>query len=266
MAVILDKRNGLTRGLVFDLPLFEKGGVAPRDTVGKLIGTLSGPTWVMTPYGKVLDYSAADSTPTLNFTTPTNINNMNLVSIETLILIRVAGASNDRIVSKGATSNSWFQFATNTTDLLDFNTSWNGGLNFGEWTFSVGYGLWRHVVVTYDGTSSANVPIAYVNGKSVTLTTVTSPSGSRDADTTSLGIGNRSEGVANRSINGQIAYVRMWNRILTAGEVSDLYSNPWEIYRRWWTLPMFSMNGKVPVAPPPSTSPTFWRSLMGVGF
>ena len=38
-------------------------------------------------------------------------------------------------------------------------------------------GAWNHVVVTYDGTSTANNPVIYINGASVAVTRSTAPVG-----------------------------------------------------------------------------------------
>ncbi len=81
---------------------------------------------------------------------------------------------------------------------------------------------WVHVVVSYDRTSSSNIPAFYING---VITTSTARGGAASGVATSddgvaITIGKSDDG----AFNGLIDDVRVYNRILTADEVSDLYT------------------------------------------
>jgi hypothetical protein len=82
--------------------------------------------------------------------------------------------------------------------------------------------VWHNIVVTYDGGSASNNPIVYVDGSSVTVTTVTAPAGALDtSNADAYWLGNR-EADSARNWAGYLAEFGVWDRILTAGEVVGL--------------------------------------------
>lgn len=266
MALVLDKRNPLTNGLVFNLPLFEGGGSPYVLLGGTRATTINGtPTWTKTAYGKVMDFTPANGTQAVTGTTYSTLTSINYVSIEALVYVRSAHATNmDRIFQKGNPSTDRFTLGiANGATGITFNVG--GSVTAGSWKFS-GSDLnnWVHCVFTYDWSNVANVPTGYRNGKLESLTTVAALGGTFNADEAGFGLGNRSAATFDRGIDAQIAYVRYWNRILTATEVKNLYSNPWQIYRRWPESPYLKDIGFVPPPPPASTFlPRL--NLLGVG-
>ena len=83
-----------------------------------------------------------------------------------------------------------------------------------------------HIVLSYDGSNILNDPILYING-------VTSPI-ANDTRTDSGTMGDDSDGVLYvgglgsspyYSLDGQLQDVRIYNRILSASEVSELYNS-----------------------------------------
>lgn len=91
----------------------------------------------------------------------------------------------------------------------------------GQWSIAIpSTGAWHHLAWTYDAGSTANDPIMYVDGSSVTVTEVQAPSGTLLTTGTAFLIGNRNDGI--RHWNGKIAEVAHWNRILSAGEIATL--------------------------------------------
>jgi hypothetical protein len=86
---------------------------------------------------------------------------------------------------------------------------------------TVALGAWQHVALTYDTGSAANRPIFYRNGVVVTTTVQTAPAGSRSSDAAStLSIGNTT--ALDRTFDGAIDDVRIYNRILSASEIGTL--------------------------------------------
>lgn len=92
----------------------------------------------------------------------------------------------------------------------------------GGWDIT-GFALntWNHLVVTYDGSNTSNIPIMYLNGVSRTVTTGVAPVGTNSNGAQQHTIANR---VSNydRNWDGKLAEFAYWNRILDAGEVSNL--------------------------------------------
>ncbi len=78
---------------------------------------------------------------------------------------------------------------------------------------------WNHVVVTYDRTSTANDPVIYVNGSPVAVYEYSTPTGSSYAIPYFIGIGDWGD-----YFSGRIDEVRYYHRILSAGDVAELYA------------------------------------------
>lgn len=95
----------------------------------------------------------------------------------------------------------------------------------GEWTGNTGtlpLGVWQHVCVTYNDTSTANDPTLYVNGTPVSFAETSTPSGTAVSDASNaLSMGVLDGGTG--PFDGKIDEVRVYNRILSSAEVKGLY-------------------------------------------
>ncbi len=81
---------------------------------------------------------------------------------------------------------------------------------------------WYFVVVTYNSNSVSNDPKMYVNGVSIPVTKLGPPTGTPDSDASGdVMIAGRPDG--SRNFDGSIDDVRIYNRILSAAEVEQLY-------------------------------------------
>lgn len=220
----------ITRGLVFDAPLFERGGIVANDIVGKMKGTItaSGATWEVGQYGPDLNFSATASN--VNYTVPTGsaLESLTQMSYEALFYYAgLGGSSLGRVFEKGSTNGYFLVYADTTTLLQLFS---GHSTTNGNWTIGAIENAWTHMVVTYDNSSVSNTPVVYINGTLVTVTAITAPVGSVLADDATMSIGNNSGGT--RNWNGKISYTRAWSRILNRSEVIDLAANPWCIYKQ----------------------------------
>lgn len=89
---------------------------------------------------------------------------------------------------------------------------------------SLSLSVWHHVVITYDN-SVLGTPVMYIDGVSQTITTITGASGTRTSDAAAnLFMGNWSSGVG-RELDGRIEDARIYNRILSANEILNIYSS-----------------------------------------
>jgi hypothetical protein len=86
---------------------------------------------------------------------------------------------------------------------------------------SIKLNAWNHVLITYDQTSTVNIPIFYINGIVSTTSVSVSPIGIPVTNSNRYIIGNR--GDTTRTFSGKIDDVRMYNRILSPAEVKSLY-------------------------------------------
>lgn len=115
-----------------------------------------------------------------------------------------------------------------TAGALVFNSqdwSTNEGLwgtTDGPWNGATG---WHHSAVTYDAASTGNDPTFYFDGVQKTTTELETPSGSFSGSTGNLIIGNRTD--FNRVWGGDIAWVSVYNVVLTDEEILDAMHRGW---------------------------------------
>lgn len=103
-----------------------------------------------------------------------------------------------------------------------FEVNQNFSTNAGTWTCPAPtINEWHVVTMTFDGGSSSNNPLMYVDGVSQTVTETIAPSGTINANNVSVTIGQRFGGSGNK-YDGYAAEMAMWNRILTADEIAGL--------------------------------------------
>jgi len=232
---ILDTNNPITTGLVFDVSLFEKGGTVARDLALLRKGTLSNsPSWKTGQFGANLLFT--DSTNKLGFTSTPKQDSLTDLSIETLVFVKGTNAASDaRIIHKGNGDNKRWDLSIVASSKVEFVAVWNNGSDQeADWDTTSGLttNRWYHIVVTYSFGSTANVPIIYVNAVPAAFSNIgASPAGSPVADGTDIIVGNRVTSLT-KGFNGNISYVRYWNRILNKNEVKELYDNPWRIYKQ----------------------------------
>lgn len=97
----------------------------------------------------------------------------------------------------------------------------------GTWTQnvpSITTGSWFNVAVTYDSSSLSNNPVFYVNGSSVASSVTFAPTGSIQSEVGySVGIGSNSGGTGTTFL-GKLCNVAVYNRILTASEISTIHN------------------------------------------
>lgn len=117
-----------------------------------------------------------------------------------------------------ASGSGWtFRFTGNTIclTLKDTNDNARSGCTTATYTSTSD---WYHVAATYNGTATGfNV---YVNGQPVSITTSDGMVG--DTYATVAMIGMRTDG--NFAFNGKIDEVRVYNRVLSASEITELYN------------------------------------------
>jgi len=87
----------------------------------------------------------------------------------------------------------------------------------------VATGVYHNGALTYNGTLSTFDPTMYHDGASTGTTETSNPDGSPDSDVTNdLILGNVDD--LTRDFDGRIAYVRLYDRILTANEVLTIHN------------------------------------------
>jgi hypothetical protein len=185
------------------------------------LGNYSASGWTTGKIGGALNFNGVANVVSVG--SPAALTNLARYTIAAWIKPRTLGEGLlGRVLNKrnsGVTAGwSLFLGAGTVTFRQTFSTT------EGAWSMpanAVALGAWQHVALTYDTGSAANRPIFYRNGVVVTTTVQTAPSGSRSSDAAStLSIGNTS--TLDRTFDGGIDDVRIYNRIMSASEISGL--------------------------------------------
>jgi hypothetical protein len=197
-------------------PLDEGSGTTAYDKSGNNNnGALyNGVAWTTGKFGNALsfdgldDYVRVEHSASLVFT--------NNITIEVWIYPKNVSVFWNAIVLKGSSvdwnchlqlyysSVEWSTYTTGSNDLYSVSSLSND--------------VWYHIVVTYDGSTKK----IYINGR---LDNSASVSGYLRSSTSPLGIGAFIDGGnLSRYFKGIIDEVRIYNRALTAAEISDLYN------------------------------------------
>lgn len=130
-----------------------------------------------------------------------------------------------------------FNALTNNMRMFDKNASFlfYSSLSVGRWIFEadwttangqwyttspVSTGTWYHIGVVYDSSSTANDPTIYVNGSSVTVTELTTPSGTLVTNSSAIDWGNRNDSA--RVLDGMLHSCAVWDGALSAEDFAAL--------------------------------------------
>jgi len=122
--------------------------------------------------------------------------------------------------------SGWFfavsHFSGSSANVLDFYKGWTAD---GRWRspgggFTGTTGTWKHVAVTYNGNSSLSIPIFYIDGTSVAVTAIGSPTGVLESDA-AANLEFSYSGVGSQ-FNGRLEDARIYSRILLAQEIAVL--------------------------------------------
>lgn len=217
---IINWNYRITKGLIFNTPMSEKGGIVAKDIVGKKKGMVffDGATKVVftkTLFGQAMDLDGSDwavPSPVLSYTRlGTKFTIAQWVKMPSLASVYAFTTFDNAImINVSASDWRWQQ---------DEGAFTNIGC-----TITRLANVWYLYVVTKEGTGAGQTKL-YLNG-------VQSDNGAAVDDPTSgdLTIG-RQPGGSPRSLVGQTIGPMIWNRALDKREVRQLYSNPWKIYR-----------------------------------
>ena len=98
---------------------------------------------------------------------------------------------------------------------------WFSGTD-GEWNTDVFVPISQtvHLAVTYDDSSTSNVPIFYVNGAAVTVNEIAAPTGTADSDVGDNIILGNSAGVSS-TFDGHLQHLRMYSSVLSAERILE---------------------------------------------
>ncbi len=238
MAAVSGTGSGLLAYYTFD----EGSGTTAGDSSGSNTGTIApGATWSGGKVGSgALNFDGSNGKVTIAHNAA--LDNLGPLSISAWINPRSMGERDEGMIlgkyGNGGEFRLEFKFAGGSNALM-FARNYDGTPNILRQITAnnaITMNTWQHVAVTWDGSgSSANIKI-YVNGVETGYQSPLNGGGTMISDTDSdFTIGNQSTLI--RAFDGSIDDVRLYNRVLSPQEISDIY-------------------GYVGTVPPPAPSPS----------
>lgn len=227
-AAVTDK-SANKNGLVGYWPLNEGTGTQAGDASGQgNTGTLvASPTWITGKLGPALTFNGTNQI--MSVSTPNNLNFQDNTPLSFVAWVKSSNAVGGEkgiasTVTNGSTGGVIFNmshFSGGKIGLEIVNTARSAGRAAYEST-AVNDGVWHHVVATYDGSGSTSGIIFYIDGISKTTVSVTNTSPGSIANAASFFVGGVSQ--ASHGFPGSIDDVRIYNRVLGATEITNLYN------------------------------------------
>jgi hypothetical protein len=189
--------------------------------IDNYIGTATGATLAGSGYTVGISFSAL--TDKINFTDISNLNISSNISVMGWIYPRsFGGGSSGRIYDKFKTTfpqSGYALWIDNSvgTNSISYGTGWAISTTIGRLNNQVDLNTWQHFAAVHSGTTVT----FYKNGSSI------GSSGSITAPTSASGvaacIGNNSGGTNN--FDGTLGAVRVYNRVLSAAEILQIYNS-----------------------------------------
>jgi len=130
-----------------------------------------------------------------------------------------------RIASKRQTTVGGWLFFTDNTSSVGAQTVLSGvaDANSRGADNAITLGAWNHVVMTYDDNGDRKIRL-YSNGSEISYDTQTAGSATPTSDAVgNMKVGQSADGTNDRNFDGLMDDVRIYNRALSASEVSRLY-------------------------------------------
>ena len=216
----------ITSGRQGHWKLDASSGTSATDSSGNgNTGTTSGgPTWVAGKIGNGLNFDGVDDS--VNCGSGATLDNLAAITVTAWIKADTMGeGGKGRIVVKASGINptaGWHLHVSGTNQLefrVDYTTT---ELSRVAAVDAIATGVWKHVVATWTGSATATNLKLYVDGAEVGYASTTNGVGTRVDDAASnFYIGNESGGT--RTFDGLLDDVRVYNRVLSAAEITAVY-------------------------------------------
>lgn len=225
----INKNHSLARGLVSAIPFFEAGGDYLRDIWGGRTSSagsnIDQDDWVGTPYGWGVDFDSVNG-ESFTFANDTRLSITNGLTIYALL----RPTSNDLMAYLDYTNpalpnniEAWSMLQSGATMVFQIYDSTYRAVSQANF-FTIDE--WQSVWITF-----ANGTVTFFKNGRQTSTGALGASTLPSDTSHTLKIGYYSVG-STGYLNGIIADVRVWNRVLSQREIAEMYVDPWALYRR----------------------------------
>jgi hypothetical protein len=123
-----------------------------------------------------------------------------------------------------STPNGWALFMANNKIAFEMSNTYPTNYFRVDTTEDFNDGIWHHVTACYDGSSTAAGVTLYIDGIARSLTTIADTLSASTLTTAALYIGGREVGHPTYSYDGYIDEVAVYDRVLSAAEVAEVYN------------------------------------------
>lgn len=136
------------------------------------------------------------------------------------------------IVRKGNSAGARFNFGIDFQGKLYLRVGYDQKQGVWQTNESVPLNAWAHVGATYSFSSVNNKPELFIGGVKKDITEIQKPAGNVASDTPYMYIGNnhdlvnRAEPGYSSGFKGRMDLIKVYNRIMSASEVDDIFKNP----------------------------------------
>ncbi|MBC2607777.1 S8 family serine peptidase [Pelagicoccus albus] len=217
--VIVGDASSVSTGLLHHFT-FDSQGATEEDLAGGSDGTLVGVTKEYDDYGQSVRFDSFTDKMSFAGQFSEQVTIAALVRSDNLI-----SSAHPRIVNMPfyylyISSGEGSGVPDGNRQTLKFYSDFE---NYGVWNApprSIQEGQWYYVVGSFDSSSVENTPALYINGGAQVVRMQQAPSGSMLSTGTTSYVGNNA--ASERSFEGVIADVRIYNRELSSTEVSQL--------------------------------------------
>ncbi len=204
--------------------LNETSGTTAVDTANGRNGTLvNNPTWASAKLNNGLTFVSTGSEQYVDFGNIASFERTNPFSFE--LWFNTSQTTPSMLVCKQDTStSSGYSCYLNTGALqIRLINNWTNNKIIKSGSIAYNDKVWHHLVVTYDGSSTADGILAYVDGTNISLSTVNDNLSATIVNTSSLLLAARGE--HNYKFSGKIDEFIIYNRVITQSEVTYRYNS-----------------------------------------
>jgi Concanavalin A-like lectin/glucanases superfamily len=246
MGVQIQRGHPLSSGLLFCALANESGGFTLQDLAYGQVGTATtGTIWAPSPYGPAIAFGGSDN---VDFGSAAVTANRQVVPTTYVIWFKATTLSVTQVIfgrNDGNTVNVGWWIDITSGNILRFVTEASSVNMVADTSSPPSLNTWYMFVVVGDGSQTAANQALYLNGVLQAHGTDFNGSGTIGDDTTkALTLGSYSTG--GLKFNGHISQAMIYNRQLTAGQIIQLYTNPYcflqpqSPQRRYWAPPLGS--------------------------
>ena len=204
------------------LKMDEGQGATTYDASGNANnGTITSATWQNEENcktGKCLSFDGVDDI--VNAGSAANLDDLLTVTYEAWILPHTVGEGSLGIIfDKSNDANNFTTVSLANTNAIKFTVDYaTADLVRLSSNSVITMNQWNHIVVTWDGSTTATNVHIYINGKETSYQTTTDGSGARNSDAAySQYIGNRA--ATDQTFNGNIDDAKIFNYVRTANQI-----------------------------------------------